>query len=475
MDESPGDAALYKQVARRIETLIRGGTLRSGERIPSVRRASEQHGVSITTTLQAYLELENRGLIEARPKSGFYVRARRMAREPDATRPASAVTAVSVGSLQSRLFEAAGMPDIVPFGSAAPGAELLPARKLNRILASLARTAGSRGVGYAPPSGTETLRREIAKRAFDTGSHVSLDEIVTTSGGTEALMLALRAVTKPGDVVAVEAPTYFGLLHAIEMLGLNAVELPMHPREGMDLDALEQALKRHPVAACVTVPTFSNPLGTLMPDTHKERLVELLGHREIPLIEDDIFGELYFEGARPRTAQSFDQRGLVLLCSSFSKTLAPGYRVGWIVPGRFRTAIQALKLAGTLTTATLPELAIAEFLANGGYDYYLRSARRTYAQQVERMRAAITAAFPPHIRITRPRGGFVLWIELPKQVDALLLDDLALEQKISIAPGPMFSATQRFGNCIRISCGHPWSDRIESAIGTLGRLVRKLS
>ncbi|RYD84349.1 MAG: PLP-dependent aminotransferase family protein, partial [Verrucomicrobiaceae bacterium] len=169
-----------------------------------------------------------------------------------------------------------------------------------------------------------------------------------------------------------------------------------------------------------------------------------------------------------------DRKGLVMLCSSFSKTLAPGYRVGWVAPGRWYAKVKTLKLTSTLATATLPELAIAEFLANGGYDYYLRSVRRTYAELTERMSAAIAASFPADIKVTRPRGGFVLWIELPKNVDALTLDDMALAERISIAPGPMFSATKGFRNFIRISCGHPWSPRIEEAIGILGRLVRQL-
>lgn len=470
------ESTLYEQVADKIEKLIRCGTLRAGDRIPSVRRASEQHGVSVTTTVQAYLELENRGLIEARPKSGFYVRSllRAQVQEPRSSKPASAVTAVTVGSLQSRLFEAARIPGVVPFGGAAPGPALLPVVKLNRILASVARRAGERGLTYDLPPGAESLRREIARRSLDAGVNLSLDDIITTSGGTEGLMLCLRAVTKPGDVIAVESPTYFGVLHAIEELGLNAVEIPMHPRDGMDLDALERVVQSQSIAACVAVPNFSNPLGALMPDENKERLVRILAARNVPLIEDDIFGELYFGSQRPRVAQSFDTSGLVMLCSSFSKTLAPGYRVGWVAPGRFQAKIKTLKLTSTLATATLPELAIAEFLATGGYDYYLRSVRRTYAEHVERMSSAIAAAFPPGIKITRPLGGFVLWIELPKNVDALKLDDLALAEKISIAPGPMFSAKQGFRNFIRISCGHPWSTRVEAAIGILGRLVKRL-
>ncbi|RBP35224.1 GntR family transcriptional regulator [Roseimicrobium gellanilyticum] len=470
------DTALYEQVARSVEQMIHSGTLRAGDKVPSVRRASEQHGVSVTTVVQAYLLLEDRGLIEARPKSGFYVRAQmhHPVPAPEISRPPSAVTAVTVGGLQSRLFQATGMPGVISFGNAAPAPELLPTEKLNRALASVARRAGKRGVSYNMPPGTSSLRREIARRMFDAGSQLSPNDLITTSGGTEALILCLRAVTSPGDIVAVESPTYFGVLHVIEELKLRAIEIPMHPDTGMDLDALEQVLQRQKVAACVSVPNFSNPLGSLMPDENKERLVRMLGERNVPLIEDDIFGELYYGAHRPRVAQAYDEHQNVLLYGSFSKTLAPGYRVGWVAPGKYLQKVQSLKLISTLATATLPELAIAEFLATGGYDHYLRTARRTYEGLVERVSNTIAAHFPQPVKMTQPKGGFLLWVELPPTVDALKLDDLALEEKISIAPGPMFSAKQGFRNFIRISCANAWSPKIEKALIRLGALVKRL-
>ncbi|HET6407910.1 MAG TPA: PLP-dependent aminotransferase family protein [Chthoniobacteraceae bacterium] len=476
MITSADSSALYEQVADRIEKLIRTGTLRAGERIPSVRRASAQHGVSMTTAIQAYLALENRGLIEARPRSGYYVRAliRDRVPEPLETRPRHAARLVGVGRLLSRLFDADRNPEVVPLGAAYPGAENLPSVKLSRIMASVARSAGSRGVCYDMPPGSEHLRRQLARRSLDWGTQLSPDEIITTCGATEALTLCLRAVTKPGDIVAVESPTYFGVLHQIEELRLKAVEIPMHPRDGMQLDALESALKKHRVAACLAVPNFSNPLGSLMPDENKQRMLELLAKRDIPLIEDDINGPLCHAGFRPRVVHSWDQEGRVMLCGGFSKTIAPGYRVGWVAPGRYYEKVKALKLTNTLATPTLPQLAVAEFVANGGYDHHLRSLRRNLGEQVARMSEAIADAFPKGIKITRPQGGFVLWVELPKKVSALELHELALAEKVSIAPGPMFSASLQFENFIRINCGHPWSSRIERAIGTLGRLVQRL-
>ncbi|HEX2747908.1 MAG TPA: PLP-dependent aminotransferase family protein [Verrucomicrobiales bacterium] len=469
-------AALYEQVARKVERLIRSGVLRAGERIPSVRRAGEQHGVSLTTAIQAYLLLENRGLIEARPKSGFFVRPlmRDRLHEPAATRPAASATTVGVGALQSRLFEVARDAEIVPFGAASPGAEAFPVARLGRIMASVSRSAGGRAVSYDMPPGSEELRRQIARRSLDWGTNLSPDDLITTCGATEALALCLRAVTKPGDVVAVESPTYFCVLQAIEELGLKALEIPMHPRDGMDLNALERALQSRRLAACLAVPNFNNPLGSLMPDENKRRLLEILSRRDVPLIEDDIYGDLHFGPHRPRVVQSWDTKGLVMLCGSFSKTLAPGYRVGWVAPGRYYAKVKALKLTSSLATPTLPQLAVAEFLNHGGYDHYLRSVRQVYEKQVEQMSHAIAAAFPAGTKLTRPSGGFILWVELPSRVDALEVHERALEAKISVAPGPMFSARQSFRNFIRINCGHPWSKRMETAVGVLGNILRRM-
>ena len=164
-----------------------------------------------------------------------------------------------------------------------------------------------------------------------------------------------------------------------------------------------------------------------------------------------------------------------MLCGSFSKTLAPGYRVGWVAPGRFYEQVKALKLTSTLATATLPQLAIAEFVANGGYDHHLRGLRKSFAKQLHQLSEAVAEAFPEGTRIARPSGGFVLWVELPESVSASMLHEQALSRKISIAPGPMFSAKQNFQNCIRLSGGHPWSDSLARAIRTLGGIAKRMA
>lgn len=467
---------LYDQIAEQLVQLIEGGTLRPGERIPSVRSLSRQQSVSVSTVLQAYRLLENRGLIEARPQSGYFVRPKRWTppAEPAISRPAKQATQVNVGELIMRVMQASQNPALVRLGAALPSPELLPTAQLNRCLAAVGRRAGFEGSEYSVPPGNLALRTQIARRSLEAGCALSPDEIVITCGAMEALNLCLRVVAKAGDTIAIESPTYFGVLQCIESLGLKAVEIPTHPRDGVSLDALSYALETHPIKACLFVLNFNNPLGSYMPDANKARLVEMLAEREIPLIDDDIYGDLSFGAARPRPAKSFDRKGLVLLCDSFSKTLAPGYRVGWCAPGRWLRQVEHLKFVTSVATATLPQMAVADFLANGGYSHHLRRIRRLYSEKVHRMSQAVSEEFPSGTRITRPSGGYVLWVELPPAVDSLELFDRALSAGISIVPGPVFSAKGKFKNFIRLNCGNPWSASIERAIAQLGKFAHEL-
>ncbi|HVX67394.1 MAG TPA: PLP-dependent aminotransferase family protein [Bryobacteraceae bacterium] len=463
----------YRRVAGKLAGLIDQGVLRVGERVPSVRRISEQEGVSVSTILQAYTLLETRGYLEARPQSGFYVRGRResLPPEPRASAPSRQATRVWVSELVS-VLQAGLDPEVVPLGEACPSLELLPARRLNRMLGALARRGGTALNDHSFPPGNYELRRQVARRSIDWGANLRPEEVVTTFGATEALHLCLRAVAQPGDLVAIESPAYFGTLLLLEHLQLQAVEIPSHPRNGMDLERLADALKKHRIRACVACPNFSNPLGSCMPEESKRDLVAMLARRSIPLIEDDIWGDLYFAGTRPKTAKAFDKDGLVLLCSSFSKMLAPSYRVGWTAAGRYQAKVESLKLTATMETSTLLQTVVAEFLENGGYDRHLRKLRAALALQIDQVLAAIGEHFPAGTKVTRPAGGFVLWVELPRGVKAIDLHSRALAERISIAPGPLFSARKGYQNYIRLSCGSPWSPRLEAAIATLGRLAR---
>jgi DNA-binding transcriptional MocR family regulator len=462
---------LYENIANQVSSLIDHGAFRPGERIPSVRKLSCQQSVSVTTVLEAYRLLEDRGLIEARPQSGYFVRARfpKMPAEPEISKPVYGPIPVKMGEIVVTVLRDALNPNLPQLGAAVPNSELLPTDKLNRILSAIGRRHRIRSNSYDIPPGCEELRIQVARRVLTAGCTLTPGEIVTTSGCQEALTFALRATCRPGDTVAMESPTFYGLLQAIETAGLRALEIPTHPREGISLEALQKAIEENSIRACF-VSNFNNPLGSCMPDEKKRALVEMLSEYEIPLIEDDIYGDLSFSSERPKVAKAFDKKGLVLLCSSVSKTLAPGYRVGWIAPGRFQAEVEHLKVVTNIGTATLPQLAIAEFLANGGYDHHLRKVRRIYAQRVILMTQAISKFFPEGTRMTRPSGGLVLWVEFPEYVDSLKLYELALQVGITFAPGPIFSATQRYRNFIRLNAAS-WSERCEGILFKLGQLA----
>jgi len=364
----------------------------------------------------------------------------------------------------------------MPFGCATIDPSYLPIAALNRIIAQMTREMTTLGARYEGAPGLLTLRRQIARRAVDAGVALTEDDLCTTIGATEGLSLALRAVARPGDVIAVESPAYFGVLQAIEGLGLRALEIPANPRTGLDVSAFEETIRSQPVRALMVAPTVSNPLGSIMPNDERERLVRITRRHDIPVIEDDVYGELVFDGSKPRPLRSYggpSEDNHVLLVSSVSKTLAPGYRVGWIAGGRWHDQIVRLKYGQSLACPTLLGMAVAEFLASGGYERHLRRLRAAVAGNVERYREAIVAQFPDGTRVSQPRGGFVLWVELPQGIDALVLHEQALRKRIVVAPGPLFSARQRFANFIRISAGTPWSERTADGIKTLARLVSR--
>jgi DNA-binding transcriptional MocR family regulator len=470
-----GVSSLYETVASRISELVSRGTLRPGERVPSVRRCSLQQNVSVSTVTQAYRLLEDRGVLEARPQSGYYVRPQRwvLPAEPAMSRPSLKPVRVEVTELVLQVIKAARDPGLVRLGTTLPASELFPNRELHRAAASAGRRAPDLANAYDVPAGNLGLRTQIARRALDAGCRLGPNDILTTIGATEAINLALRAVAKPGDVIGIESPTFFGILQIIQSLGMRVCEIPTYPREGVCLEELERRIKCCNLKACVFALNYNNPLGSCMPDDRKEQLVKLLTRLRVPLIEDDIYGNLAFGPARPKVAKAYDEEGWVMLCDSFTKTLAPGYRVGWIAPGRFREKVEFLKYINTSCNPPLPQMAVAEFLRNGGYDHHLRKIRRLYASQAQLMGEAVSRYFPEGTKSTRPTGGVCLWVELPRQVDTLELYQDASAAGISIAPGALFAPKNKFSNFIRLNCGNPWSDTIENAMKTLGQLAAK--
>lgn len=464
---------LYEQVAEYIHNLIREGTLQPGDRLPSVRKLHRQLSVSISTVLEAYRLLEDRHLVTVRPQSGYYVKIAIAAAEPFPSQPSRQQACFVDTSLAFQIRTAINNPNLIKLGAAIPDPALFPVATLNRLMGQVIRAQPEVVHKYNVPIGCESLRNQIAKRLIDAGCSVNPNQIVITNGTTEAIFLALKAVTKPGDTVAIESPTYYGLLEALEFLHLKALELPTHPRGGISLEHLEYVLQKQKVTACAIVSNFSNPLGSCMSLAKKQQLVSLINRYNIPLIEDDIFGDLYFTAQRPQAIKAFDTQGKVLYCASVSKTLSPGLRVGWIVARAYQPKIEQLKAVMNYSSAIAPQLTVAAFLANGGYDRHLRKLRLAYRSQMQHTLQAICDYFPSETRVTQPQGGHVLWLELPQHFDAMVLSEQAYQHNISIAPGIIFSALGSYSNCLRLNCGIPWSDSLEKAIKTLGILSKQ--
>jgi DNA-binding transcriptional MocR family regulator len=464
---------LYERLAEEITMLIRSGVLRPGERIPSVRATCRNRSMSPVTVMHAYGLLEDRGLISTRPRSGYYVNAQLHALppEPEVTRPSRRTVAVDVNELVFEILEATRDRRLIPLGSPFPSPLFFPLATIGRLLAAAGRRFDPWLTVESLPLGSKELRRQIARRYMESDVIVSAEDIVITSGALEALNLCLQVVTRPGDLVAIESPAFYGALQAVEAMGLRAIEIPTHPRDGVVLAALGAALDRHDVKACWFMTNFQNPLGSTMPEENKRELVRMLARRGVPLIEDDVYAELYLDGQRPKPAKAYDRGGIVMHCSSFAKCLAPGYRVAWTAPGRFTQAVERRKLMSSISSSIPPQLAIAAYLKSGGYERHLRNLRQAFASQQAQMADAIGRHFPAGTRVTRPRGGYFLWVELPKSVDALRLHRGALEEGISVAPGPMFSAKREHTNCLRINYGHPWTARMKDAIAVLGGLI----
>lgn len=463
----------YRELADQTEQLIRDGVLRPGERLPSVRHTCRIHDISPVTVTQAYYLLESRGLIEARPRSGYFVRARlgQSLPEPEMSHPVGGSTDLQVSDFIFRILDSVRDPSVVPLGSSFPDPHLYPLDKLGRHLAHAARKFDPLATVTDLPPGNEELRRQLALRYLARGAAVSPQEIIITSGAMEGLNLCLQAVTRPGDLIAVESPTFYAGLQASERLGLKVIEIPSHPRDGVSLTALEEALRHHPIKACLFMLNFANPTGSCVSDENKKALLDLLRRHEVPLIEDDVYAELYFGLQAPLCSKVEDTSGLVMHVASFSKSVAPGYRIGWVAAGRYADLIQRQKLSFSLATTIPVQIALADYLKQGGYEKHLRHLRQALAVQEVALVRLIERYFPAGTKLARPSGGYFLWLELPVQVDALLLHQRALAHGISTAPGPLFSAKREFAHHLRLNFGHPDSPRQEAAMATLGQLI----
>jgi DNA-binding transcriptional MocR family regulator len=460
----------YEQVAQHIRHLIENGVLKEGDRVPSLRRLSDELNLSINTVKEAYWQLENQNHITAVPQSGYYVRKKSQLGQPHRTVDPTLLNPQEVSLCQILgAFEEAGRktPEI-RLAVARVDPSLWPAEALGRYMLEAARNQPDEAFGYLMSPGNRALREQIAKQGLSFGLDISPDEVVITNGCQEALFLALMTLCAPGDTVVMESPIYFSLIDMLQLLKLKIIEIPASDDEGISLSTLRFVLENQPVKAMFSIPNFNNPMGFTLPSWKKKKLVQLLSRYRVPLIEDDIYGDLCF-GQRPEPCKVYDTRSEVILCSSFSKTIVPGLRVGWMLPGRHSERVCQLKTLMNIATPSINQMAVARFLKEGGYQQHLRRMRRQVQAQVEALRAAILRYFPTGTRVTRPEGGVFVWVELPADFNTDLLYRKAAQAGILFAPGTLFSIKERYNHHLRLGAG-TWNDRVEKAIARLGRL-----
>jgi len=465
----------YEHLANVLGERIEQGLYPAGQRLPSVRTLSTEHGVSVSTVQQAYRSLEDRHLVVARPKSGYFVSiSKHLAALPAVCRSPQRPVDISQWDLVLGQITSRVIPGMVALGGGTPDLTLPSLKPLNRAMARVAQRTDNSMLYYDIIDGSKELRDQIARLMIDSGSHIDAENLVITTGCHEALSIAIRSVCEVGDIVAVDSPSFHGAMQTLKGFGMKALEIPTDPITGISIEALELALEQWPIKAIQLTPTCNNPLGYNMPDERKMALLRLAQCYDIAIIEDDVYGDLSYQYPRPATIYSFDDDGRVLLCSSFSKTVAPGLRVGWIAPGRYRDRAIHMKYISTGNTATQPQLAMVDFIEEGHYQAHLRRVRNQYQLNLCVMTDWVMKYFPQGVRVSRPQGGFLLWIELDEKIDTQRLNRMLEPEKIQIAVGSIFSASGKYRNCMRINYAQLDEKIDRQAIKRVGEIIHQL-
>lgn len=464
---------LYQQVINLITDMRNNGTLQTGQKLPSLRNLSASLSVSIPTVKQAYIELERQGLILAKPKSGYFLTQQYASDQPKKARLPNKPISVSRQQLIENVFKSIHQPHNLALGVANPIAALPITKTLNRTMRRVMSVMGDKALHYGAVAGYEPLRRQLAFSYMEYAIPLAPDDIIITNGAQEALNIALQCVAKAGDVIAVESPCYFGILELIENLGMLALEVPICPEDGLTVQDVKKAISKHPVKACIFSSTIANPMGSVLEDKAKQHIVELLENNNIALIEDDVYGDLYFTEKRGTPAQKYSKKGLVITCSSFSKTAAPAYRIGWVASKKFSPKCAQLKRALSCSSSNMNQITLFEFVRSGDYERYLTQLRSVLLTNKTRMLNLLQQLLGKNIRISDPKGGCVLWLELDKTINSAVVFQLALDQNISVSPGTLFSPSNRYQHCLRLSYGLPWNDQVEAGIKVLAEIIQK--
>ncbi len=461
----------YQVLSKQLTQGIKSGRWKSGERLPSVRELCLSQSLSKATVLHALHQLEAEGLLEARPKSGYFVKAAKQHKQrppqPSLSKPTP--QSVNVPTLFRDIMKHSAAFDILPgAGGNEASSHII---ELNRHISRAMRNhPENKAMYYNEPAGDLALRSQITERYRQFDLSINPDQFCITSGCQNALFLALMTTCKPGDNVIVESPAFYGVLQLLEQLQLNVIEVPASAETGLDINAFESTLKTWQVTACVVTPAFATPTGATIPDQNKARLMTLADHYDIAVIEDDIYGDLFF-GTRPTPLKALDSQERVILCSSFSKALSRDLRIGWISGGRWHEKITQLKLVTHLASSQSLQQGLASFMAEGCYRRHLGHYRQRLKQQRDQLVGVIRDYWPNSTLFSVPEGGLALWLEMDSSLNMQAAYLRALEKSIILTPGSLFSATGQYQNYLRLSFTHPITGARKKALQTLAAIV----
>lgn len=464
------DMSKYLQVERILRSAIDNGVYQHNDKLPSIRQLVNELRFGKNTIIRAFQELEAQGLIYSMPKSGYRVNSLKSV-QTSHVKP----TRVDLLSVCKEVLTYPNYKELLPTGSAHPSTDAPAIKSLYAEIGRHSRRQTHTSSHYQLPPGDTLLIKQLAKITQDLGTPASVDEILITHGAQQAISLALRAITKPGDIVAVESPCYFGNLLLLESLGLEVLEIPSCDYQGMDPLALESALAKWDVKVILVTPNFTNPSSAVMPLERRKQLLNVSG--TIPIIEDDVFGALSFSSPIA-SLRALDNKQRVIYVNSLSKTLDSRLRIGWMLAGCYREQVEKYLLCENMGSLNLMQSAVGEFLTSGKYRNHISKMRRCYQNNAKRYIQLFKNAMDAHpelinqYHISGVQGSFLLWIRLPKSIDSYQLYQACNQHKISILPGFMFGTHDQFKHCIRVSVANFDSDKNwQSAIKLFAKLI----
>jgi DNA-binding transcriptional MocR family regulator len=467
----------YEAVAAVIETHIRAGRYKPGDKLPSVRDLKEKYGASVTTIQKVYEQLIVQGLVVNIPRSGYYVS--REAEQPAESAPVAVTAPVTRDTFFSSNLAAITSRDLsrhalAEFNVAAAGDLLLPQKLILRTMQQVIREHGVGLLRYYPSNGAQELREHIVQRAARHHTNLHPDELIITDGALQALYIALSAVCAAGDIIAVESPCVFSVLEVARTLRLRIVEIPIDSHAGLDLDHFKRAAGSTAIRAIVVTPNFQNPTGTLLSEAQKRNLLQIAQQYGIAIIENDLYGDLYFTGKRPSNIRSYDESGLVLTYSSYSKTLAGGIRLGWLSPGRYFRQAEQIKFSLGSTVAPVYQETVNKLLSTNSYDRHIRAFRAKLAKQAHHTVQLVSAHFPEGTQATMPDGGYHLWVQLPEATDMQAFYEACNNIGVRFTPGSTFSFSGRYQQYFRLVFADQYSREKEKAIKQAGAYAKRI-